>query len=159
MLLHEGSLEDCPEDDGGVTKFGISLRFYKTLKPDATADDIRAMNIQDAECIYLRKFWEPMRLAEIDDQRLANRLLDLGVNTGMREAALMLQRALAVIGYNIKEDGIIGIQSIAAANGANQAALYEALISEAHLFYTNLAKLGKNKQFLDGWLARLNDTP
>jgi len=162
VLRHEGGLErnEDGSDAGGISNHGISLRFYKTIKPDATAWDIESLSITEAEDIYQRKFWIPMRLDEIENQKLTNRVLDLAVNTGMREAALMLQRALNSIHPKICViDGVIGIRTIAAANGQNPDALYNRLILEATKYYNEISRLGKNHVFLDPWLIRLNDTP
>lgn len=160
VLKHEGGLSNNKDDEGGITNHGISLRFYKTIKPDATVWDIESLSMTEAESLYERKFWDPMRLEEVDSQHLANRLLDLGVNTGMREASLLLQRAINYLKPKLlKEDGIIGIRTLAAANGAPQQALYDQLILEATKYYNQISKIAHNHQFLDGWLHRLTDTP
>lgn len=161
VLLHEGqTYVDDPRDMGGASRFGISLRFYKTMHPDATEEDIKRLSMDDAEKIYERKFWVPMRLEEITSQKLANRLLDLGVNAGARQTSLLLQRAINQVKSGlVTVDGITGIKTITTANSLPEKPLYDALINEATIFYKRLSKIGQNSAFLTGWLNRLNDTP
>ena len=53
VLIHEGGYSDHPNDAGGVTKFGISLRYLRDAghalgdvdrDGDIDADDIRALD-------------------------------------------------------------------------------------------------------------------
>ena len=48
-----------------------------------------------------------MRLAEVENQNVANKLFDMGVNMGVRQAAVYAQRAARVV-----EDGSIGTKTL-----------------------------------------------
>jgi lysozyme family protein len=151
VLDHEGGLSNVPEDPGGLTKYGISLRAY----PHLGADGIRRLTVEQAKDIYYRDWWLKLRCPEIRDDRVAQKLLDTAVNVGKGASTRLLQRALCEVGQRVTVDGRIGPQTLAATNRTNpgvllavmrrlQAAHYEALIQRN----PRLAK------FRRGWLAR-----
>ena len=159
VLKHEGGLEDNLNDDNGITNFGISLIFYKALKPDATALDIKNMTIEKARQIYEDCFWSPNKYAEINYQRLANRMLDLSVNMGAKKANSLLQQAInSINAKTLAVDGVIGEHTISCTNAQNPQKLYAALIDMAELEYKEIAQFSDNAQWLQGWLTRLHDT-
>lgn len=161
VLGHEGDLEENPHDEGGITRWGISLRFYRqTVKPDASSDDIRNLSVEQAENIYKAQFWDKQRLNEIDSQKIANRMLDLSINCGNHAATIILQQAVNhCLNVPLQVDGIIGIRTIAAANGRPESVVYYHLIEMAKIHYYDIAKIGDNNIFLKSWLNRLTDTP
>src|SRR5579864_1507736 len=97
-------------DAGGRTRFGIAEKFHPDLPEEfftGPAEDALA----EAEKIEEREYWDAMRLAEVEDQNVANKLFDMGVNMGVRQAAIYAQRgANAVVGDDARlaEDGVIG---------------------------------------------------
>jgi lysozyme family protein len=162
VLIHEGGLgQDVHYDSGLCTKFGISLIFYrKNIKYNAIDQDIKDLTIGNAVDIYKEYFWDKWPFAQIDNQKLCNRLFDLSVNCGPKQAFLLIQRAANDIGAKLDVDGILGVKSIAAINSPNiQDSLYKNFIQEATEFYEKIANIAHNKRFLRGWLNRLNDTP
>src|SRR5215831_10933204 len=73
-------------DAGGRTRFGIAEKFHPDLPEEfftGPAEDALA----EAEKIEEREYWDVMRLAEVENQNLANKLFDMGVNMGARQAA------------------------------------------------------------------------
>lgn len=77
VLRHEGGLSDDPNDPGGLTNFGISLRSY----PELGADGIRSLTRAQAEAIYLKDFWTATMAAQ-PEQSLANCMMDSRVDQG-----------------------------------------------------------------------------
>jgi lysozyme family protein len=82
VLKHEGGLSEDPADPGGLTNFGISQRAYPHL-------DIKALTKEEAAAIYRQDYWTP-KMAALDDQRLANCVLDCAVNQGPEVARSFL---------------------------------------------------------------------
>lgn len=119
VLKHEGGLVDNPQDPGGLTNFGISLRSY----PQLGEDGIRKLTADDAKAIYLRDFWKPWMMGA-PDQRLANVLLDSAVNQGMNTA---LQLHL-IAGNNLQE---MVIQRLIRYTHVNKPEFYHAWFSRA----------------------------
>ena len=158
VLRHEGGLSADAQDEGGITNMGISLRFYKKrVKVDADENDIRNLTVAEVSDIYNKFFWIPNRYDEINNQDLANRMMDLAVNTGSLNANAFLQRALnSIMSYiPLQVDGKIGLKTLAAANNCDQLLLYSNLIAEATQYYKLIAKNNQNFKFLNGWLKRL----
>ena len=81
-------------DPGGPTNFGITIADYrKYVKPDATADDVRAMNVDEAKAIYRSKYWDAMRCDDLP-AGLDYAVFDYGVNSGIGRAGKVLRRVL-----------------------------------------------------------------
>lgn len=157
VLDHEGGFADDPDDPGGATKFGISLRFYKTIKPNATIDDIRNLTIEDAIAIYKKYWWDNYQYSLIIAQSIATKVFDLAVNEGASQAHKLLQRACwSVNGYLcISSDGILGENTLAVVNESYSPALLTALRSEAAGFYRGLiASNPRNAKYKNNWLKR-----
>ena len=126
ILKHEGGFVDHPNDPGGATNLGISMRFLVQLGDydndgylegdidrdgDIDVDDIRAMTPEDAAKFYHEHFWKKMRCDEINDEMLRLHIFDNGVNCGAIRAIKMIQVLVGVT-----DDGNIGPITLAAIN-------------------------------------------
>jgi lysozyme family protein len=162
VLRHEGGISNDPNDPGGMTKYGISLRFLELMPDgDITGDgkidelDIAQLTRDQAIDLYWRKFWNLYHYNKFHDWKLAAKLFDLAVNMGPMQSHKLLQQALHSVGMKIKIDGKLGAVSFKSANAANRDALLAALRSEAAGFYRTLCAKNKNyDKFLAGWLNR-----
>jgi len=158
-LQHEDSTRSgkVTVDAGGRTRFGIAERFHPDLPEEfftGPADDALA----EAEKIEEREYWDTMRLAEVENQNVANKLLDMGVNMGVRQAAVYAQRAinaLATVDAQVAEDGAIGPRTLAAINAAGPIAYYPLLREFSAAYYRHLAAVNPALVVnLAGWLKR-----
>lgn len=148
VLQHEGGYINIGADPGGETKFGISKRSYPDL-------DIRNLTREQAIEIYRRDWWDKLRLGEINDADLAAKVLDLSVNVGREAGVKLLQRALRAAGKQVTIDGIMGPETLKAANETNPQIVLAALRSEAAGYYRLLvAQNPKLRVFEQGWLNR-----
>jgi hypothetical protein len=80
-LQHEDSTRSgkVTVDAGGRTRFGIAEKFHPDLPAEfftGPAEDALA----EAEKIEEREYWGCMRLGEVENQNVANKLFDMGVN-------------------------------------------------------------------------------
>lgn len=154
VLQHEGGFVDHPNDPGGATQFGISLRFLQHSAANVTPTDIRHLSVADAIKIYECEWWQRYHYAAINSQQLATKVLDLAINMGSHQAHICLQRAVrATTGNCLTEDGILGYQTLHSLNTAHAEILLAAFKSEAAGFYRNL----RQPQFEKGWLRRAYD--
>lgn len=154
VLRHEGGLVDDPDDPGGVTNFGISLRAF----PELGRGGIINLTQAEAEAIYQRNYWAPLRLDHIADQRVAGKILDMAVNMGRLGAARLVQRALNYIlpREPLAVDGILGMATVAEVNKVAPETLLWALRAYAATHYVALVE-GPDKRFdkfAVGWLRR-----
>lgn len=149
VLQHEGGYVNDPWDPGGETKFGISKRSYPTL-------DIRDLTREQAIEIYRRDWWDRYGYDRIGPLEVATKVLDMAVNMGPDAAHRCLQRALHACGQrHVDIDGIIGPQTVGAANSVPPGELLAALRAEAAAHYRLLARDDLTKRrYLGGWLNR-----
>ena len=70
-LRWEGGLVDHPADPGGLTKWGVSLRFLRAIGVDLNGDgtvdgrDIRSLTHEQRDAIYRDHFWDRCRCDEL----------------------------------------------------------------------------------------------
>jgi len=149
VLAHEGGYVNDPADPGGETKYGISKRQYPEL-------DIASLTRKQAIEIYRRDWWDKYGYGRLASSAIATKVFDLSVNVGPRRAHEMLQRALHAVGRrDVVVDGIIGPQTISAANAAPPDALLAALRAEAAAYYRQLIERNPAlKKYERGWLNR-----
>ncbi len=166
VLHHEGLVSGDAHDPGGPTRYGISLRFLKTLTAlspqqcavgdinhDGLIDakDIENLSYADAVNLYRTYWWEPHGYEQINHQALATKALDLSVNMGSPASHRCLQRAVrGASQLCLKEDGILGNQTLHAINGMNPDLLLAAYRCEAAGYYRSLHQ----PHFEAGWLNR-----
>lgn len=120
-----------PDDPGGPTRNGVSLRYARGIgldldgDQDVDADDIKLVTPAKARELFKKDFYVLPKIntlpAEIQPQ-----MVDFGINSGSPRAILILQELLNKIriarpevGYGIlDEDGVVGGQSRRAAAAA-----------------------------------------
>jgi len=159
VLQHEDSTRSgqVTVDTGGRTRFGIAEKFHPDLPEEffaGPAEDALA----EAEKIEEREYWDAMRLAEVENQNAANKLFDMAVNMGVRQAAFYAQRAanaLAAVNVHVAEDGVIGPRTLAAIHAADPIAYYQLLCQFSAAFYRHVAAVNPAQAVnLAGWLKR-----
>jgi lysozyme family protein len=159
VLRHEDSTRSgkVTVDAGGRTRFGIAEKFHPDLPEEffaGPAEDALA----EAAKIEEREYWDAMRLAEVENQNVANKLFDMGVNMGARQAAVYAQRAanvLVAVDARVAEDGVIGPRTLAAINAAGPIAYYQLLCQFSAAYYRHLAAVNPALAVnLAGWLKR-----
>jgi len=126
IIRREGGFVNDGDDPGGATKFGVTLGTLRRLKMDLTGDkkinisDVRAMTRARAADIYIRDYFERPMIGLLPDVLHAS-VFDMYVNAGAN-AVEILQRLLRDMGQSITVDGIIGPQTVGAAELAHAAA-------------------------------------
>lgn len=73
ILKHEGGLTDDPYDRGGITNYGISLKFAQSTKDkelldidkdgDIDREDIKKLTKERAIEVYKKHFWDETYLS------------------------------------------------------------------------------------------------
>ncbi len=156
ILKHEGGLTNDKNDRGGITNFGISLRFLKNMGFDINHDeviddkDVTSLTRDEAIEIYRKNWWERYGYDKITDLKVATKVFDLAVNCGSLQAAKLLQRAV-----NVEDDGILGPITLKATNSMNGDVVINRMRIEARKFYEGLVERNpKLHVFLKGWLNR-----
>lgn len=168
ILKHEGGYVNNPNDPGGATNYGISLRFlrdYPTLGDvdddgDVDVQDIKQLTKEQASAIYKQVWWDKYQYEQYPDVTIATKVFDFAINMGAVRAHKLLQQALnKTYGLRLTTDGIIGPATMsiirAIKDGADEQKFIDAYSAEAYAFYQSLVqnnpKLGV---FLKGWKNR-----
>lgn len=113
LIEREGGYVDNPRDRGGPTRWGIT---EQVARAHGYTGAMRELSQETAREIYLERYWSGPHFDLIDARasRIAEELLDTGVNMGPNTASRFLQRALNVLNRgataypDIVADGQIG---------------------------------------------------
>lgn len=160
----EGGLSNHPSDPGGLTNYGISLRFLRALGHDVDGDgDVDAADIQSltpalSADLLKQEFWTCQDL-DTFPRLTAIAHYDASVNCGRSRAVRLLQSACnAFPGPQVKEDGKLGPKTRARVAALNDAALAAKCIQARQDFYKRLVVSDpKFSAFSDGWMNRTAD--
>jgi lysozyme family protein len=170
VLKHEGGFVDDPDDPGGATNLGISLRWLRSVGEDlgdidndgdVDAGDIRALTPDKARALYFQKFWAEPGLDKLSGS-VAVAAFDFAVNGGPRQAVKCLQEAHnALCSSTLACDGALGPKTIGAVEAFCSRPYGVERLADKYLFrrigfYQNL--VGKKPQFLKylrGWNNRV----
>lgn len=167
LVLHnEGGLIDNSYDKGGITNYGISLRFLKNIPTDrlkmyqiydeVTEDTIKELNINQAKKIYYNEFWIHAPFDKINNPDVVSYIFDAAINMGISPAIKCLQRAVWSVMKDrcIVDDGILGDETLAIVNRCDFLLLV-ALRSERAGYYRLVAQMDiEHSHNLNGWLNR-----
>jgi lysozyme family protein len=143
VLHHEGGYVNHPDDPGGETNFGITVKVaringYEGLMRDIPMDVVRV--------IYRKDYWIPCRCEELpDDLRLA--VFDAAVNSGVRRSIQWLQASVGATA-----DGIFGPRTMLSVKQHNPQQV-AARLCAARLDF--LAGLQHFPTFGRGWVRRV----
>lgn len=171
VLYNEGGLNEkiAGRDPGGLTNFGISLRFLKSVDKDnlkkygifdvnINEDTIRNLTMEIAKKIYRGEFWSHTPLVNVMNQSNANYIFDMIVNMGINPAVKCLQHAIWAVMKKwefLEDDGIFGEKTLIYLNQCGFL-LMPALRAERASYYRALASQSEfNKEILH---ARYNRT-
>jgi len=151
----EGGLVDDKADPGGITNFGISLKWLKSVDETTTADTIRNLTKEQARALYHQHFWLPA-YNQLGDDDVANYVFDMTVNMGPAQAHKIAQQAGGVP----EIDGKLGTGSISILNLQDQPSLLGKMRALRVAFYQDLAqRKPAEAKFLANWLRRANSAP
>jgi lysozyme family protein len=163
-------------DKGGPTKYGVSLRFLKSIPIEdadlngdgvVTWQDVYSMRLEQAQGLFHRYFAQPL-FVESWPRPLAAVLLDTGVNCGRGSAARWAQAAFNThrgsFGQNLyalQEDGCFGQKSraalsMAARTDAGAALITEGIMARRKAHYVRLNATGDPDYTtnFNGWMRR-----
>ena len=147
VILHnEGGYVNDPDDAGGETNYGITKKQYPSL-------DIKTLTAEQASEIYYTDYYLPLHLDHILNDELCLQVFDMGVNSGIKRAVILLQQTLKLL----LTDGLLGPQTIEAIKHYPLDIVED--YKQARIeFYTEISKHGNNSKFLEGWIYRVEHT-
>ncbi len=135
------------------TMKGVTLATYRSYY-GRTKDCSDLKNISDKEWehIFKKGFWDRWKADKIENQSIANLLVDWVWGSG-KWGIVYPQQILGV-----KADGMVGDKTLAAVNNyPNKKELFNKLWNRRKKHFEAIASGSYKKKFLKGWLNRLND--
>lgn len=171
----EGGYVNDPLDRGGATNMGVTIGTWRLVGYDKNGDgqidsnDIQLLNHDDFKFV-LRKYWDKWKADEIDNQSVANLLVDWYWMSG-KHGIVIPQRLLGVAA-----DGIVGPITLKAVNEANPKDFFDEVKKARVKFYNDIVassvrayerKIGRKStqreqlqntqmRYFKGWMNRLN---
>ena len=147
-----------PVDTAGATKFGIIIADLKEYHIDKnkdgayTAEDVKALTIEDAKLIYKKMYWDYFKADSIKNQSLAEYIVDGAINQGRGTIAKYVQEIIGVTA-----DGLVGNKTLEAINAYDSKDLFNKLKAKREDKYHRIvANNPSQKRFIKGWINRLN---
>lgn len=171
----EGGESDHPDDGGGLTKYGVSLKFLGGLSgTQSNRDVLERMGIRlpitrqviydltrdQAASLFRWQFWDKLRLSLIP-LRPAVVLYDAAVNSGPAQSVKLAQRgynSCVAYGQPLVVDGIMGPATRAAMQLADTGKALTAMLDAREAFFQTIVANNPSQQvFLRGWINRVDD--
>ena len=159
ILKWEGGFVNDPKDRGGATNMGVTLNTWKSVGYDKNGDkkidvkDLKLLSKEDVVKKVLKPyFWDKWRADEINNQSIANILVDW-VYTSGKYGITKVQAML-----NLKPDGVVGNKTLSAINDyPNQRQLFQRIKNERLAFIDRIVKNNPSqRRFMKGWKNRVN---
>lgn len=153
-----GRVTNIPNDLGGTTRLGLVKKYHSQLDAQGFFSEILVPTdraIIMAEAAYEEQYALPLHLAEFKAQAIATAMLSFSVVEGNRKAIDLLQKGCIYCGQQITADGLLGDQTIDAANALSPENLLQAWIAQEDAYFQSLVDHNPSQQkFLKGWEAR-----
>ena len=125
ILSYEGGYVNDPHDLGGATNRGVTIATWKAQGYDKNGDgridveDLKLISVEDAVGIMRKNYWNRWKADGIEDQSLANALVDWTWASGAN-GIIIPQKLLGVTA-----DGIVGPKTLAALNNVYAPVFFE----------------------------------
>ena len=147
ILQREGPYSDHPNDRGGKTAWGISIKSH----PEAWKDGPPTRD--QARQIYLHWYVQRPGFDQISDPHLVAQLVDFAVHSGPQLASVKLQHVLGV-----EEDGLIGPETLGALLGRSSRDVSNAVAVERIKMIGRIIARDKFQAvWAAGWLKRATE--
>jgi len=143
LLQHEGGYSDHAADPGGKTRYGVT---EAVAREAGYRGDMRELPLDLAKQIYKDRYWNAVKAEELP-AAVRYAVFDAAVNSGPRQAAMWLQRAVGATA-----DGAIGPMTLKAANDMDGNVLKSKMLAQRLRFMTDL---GTWSSFGRGWARRI----
>ncbi len=151
ILRWEGGFADVPGDHGGATNKGVTIGTFRTFfGQDKTVADLKALTDAQWMHVFTKGFWNPCHGDEIQNQSLANIIVDWAWGSGTINAIKRVQTAIGV-----KSDGVVGAITLGKLN-AEPHWCFDRIKAARRNFLVAIAQKPNQSKFLKGWMNRLN---
>lgn len=160
ILQHEGGFVDDPDDPGGATNKGITLKTFQAyahlVGVEPTLANLKQITSEQAGIIYYEIYWKGIMGDQITDGQVAQQYVDFYINAGSN-AVRVMQQTVNEMGQTCTVDGAMGPNMLKCINALPGKPLFQGYKINRAEYYENLVKRNpKLGKFLKGWLNRTN---
>jgi len=170
VIKHEGFYANVAGDRGGETYMGIARNLHPNWQgwqiidayKEAFGEIKRNSKIENPELtqmvkdIYKETIYDSYRIGDIKNGSLQEIIFDWCVNSGHWGSTGVQKVLNRFFDCDLKIDGIIGNQTIAAINSCDPKKLFNAIKAARIHYYHVIARKDENAKFLEGWLRRIH---
>lgn len=152
-LLHslEKGISNRESDRGGFTVDGVTLATFRQFYgQDKTEADLRNMTRPQWRHIMKTGYWDVCKADQIEDQKLAELIVDWCVNSGTAR----IRNVQSIL--EVRPDGCVGPVTLAAINGGDTAELYRRIMAARTGWFERIVRNDPRQMVnLRGWMNRL----
>lgn len=148
---------DDPDDRGGATMIGVTIGTYRSYckykgKKVPSVTDLKNISYKEWRDIIHTMFWSKWKADLIEDQNVANMIVDWVWASGQGIGIKRVQKILGVTA-----DGIVGPKTIAAVNAQNPKELFKKVYDGRAAHFNAIVKANPSqKKWLKGWMNRID---
>lgn len=148
VLVHEGGFANHPDDPGGATMKGVTLRTYRRFfGADKTVADLKKITKSQLAKVYRAGYWDKCSCDKLPSG-VDYAVFDAAVNSGPGRGALWLQGAIGA-----KQDGAIGPNTLSKVATHEPAAIINDMCDQRLAFLRGLRTFST---FGVGWTRRVS---
>lgn len=163
-LEGDGRVHKVAGDPGGRTVWGVAENYHPEMWSNGPPTR------EAAEAFYRRKWWEPLRLGELDNQEVADEIFEFSCNAttprrGTPNPVIRIaQESVNDVRWRtgqplVMVDGLVGIQTLAALNALGiqtlEALAWDARFNLRQLDYYRTRRKDLVDRFFHGWSRRV----
>ena len=149
----EGGFVNDPDDPGGATNQGVTIKVFQSYYPGSTVEDLKKITNEQWTRIFKTGYWDPCKADSINNQSIANILVDWAYNSGRGTAIKQTKKALGITPLNTKCDNSF----IEFLNSTNSYDTFNTIKKARIKFVEDIVvRRPKSKKFLKGWKIRIN---
>jgi len=160
-MAEEGGYVENPKLIDQPTNSGITqptLDKYNAEHPDFNfPNNVKNLTGEQARQIYGEDYYDERRICDIENERIANAVFDMGVMSNFNNVGKIVQETLNdSMNVNLKIDGKIGSNTINALNSIPDSKIDDFMktLKEKRIKY--LRGLSGYKRYGKGWINRTN---
>lgn len=153
VIAREGGYVNHPDDRGGPTNMGITLKTLQEWRNHpVTADDVKNLYLEEVRQIYLIMYWNEPKLYKLAIQSLTqDAIFDASVHHGPSRAVKLLQTAVGA-----KPDGLLGPKTLLCVNCLPEEVLLGRFLAERVAFLGQIITSNPSQAvFAHGWFNRM----
>ena len=143
----EGGYCNNPNDKGGETKWGVTHTTYNSIYKGS----VKNMTEEQWDFIFTTLYWDKCNADSIDNQNVANIIVDWCWHSGVAKVKKKIQRLFGLV-----DDGVFGDKTLKVLNTNTKSVFNTIWNARAKFFCDIVANNPSQKVFYNGWMNRLN---